>query len=260
MANIKLTIAYDGSNYLGWQRQPAHHGISIQQKLEQALADLLQQPVTIHGAGRTDAGVHALGQVANFYCSKPLPIEKLPLVVNRLLPADIRIVAAEAVAESFHARFSSHIKRYRYVIEQGRRCSPFARDYSWQIESAVDIAAMQRASRVLLGKHDFRHFTLSKATVKDFVRELTEMEIYTVPQSGEDTPFPWQQLIDPLVIDVSGNGFLYKMVRLIVCRLLAVGQGKLPEEAIADFLSGSFWRNVPPAPPQGLFLQRISYQ
>ncbi len=260
MANIKLTIAYDGSKYLGWQRQPQHHGSSIQQVLERALTSLLGNPVVVSGAGRTDSGVHAFGQVANFICDKPMPVERMVTVINRILPPDIRVLAAEAVDDDFHARFTRHHKRYRYLIERGERNNPFSNQYSWQLEDKLNLEAMDRASRALVGSHDFRHYTLSKVSATNFVREITEINIYEPEKQTMPTFFPWQELVNPLVIDITGNGFLYKMVRLMVGRLVAVGNKRISEEKIAEFLDGSFWRNIPPAPAQGLFLDQIWYE
>lgn len=257
--NIKLTIAYDGSGFVGWQRQPAHHGMSVQQQIEDALSALLSHKVVIHGAGRTDAGVHAIGQVANFFCDKPLPIAKLAEILNNILPASIRIISAVEAPPEFHARFSPHKKRYRYLVEQGRRCSPFAPSYSWQLDDMLQLDAMTQAAKSLVGRHDFRHYTLAKTSVVDFVREIYSLQIYLPPQAKE-VFFPWQELAEPLVIEVTGNGFLYKMVRIIVGRLVAIGKGELPPEALAQFLSGQRQDNIPPAPARGLFLDHIWYQ
>lgn len=257
--NIKLTIAYDGAAYVGWQRQPPHQGMSVQQRIEDALTSLMGHKVIIHGAGRTDAGVHAMGQVANFTCDKPLPTEKLAWIINNLLPHDIRIKEAIMMPLDFHSRITTHKKRYRYLIEQKPRCSPFAANYSWHLEDALDIAAMHEGSKALLGTHDFRSFTLAKVSAKNFVRQIYSVDIYA-PNQEDDFIFPWQKLSSPLVIDVMGNGFLYKMVRLIVARLVAVGQGRLPYQAIAAILNGDIWTKNTPAPAQGLFLDKIWYE
>jgi len=257
--NIKLTIAYDGTAYVGWQRQPVHQGISVQQRLEEAVAAVLGHPVTIHGAGRTDSGVHAIGQAANFFCDKPLPIDKTAEVINRLLPSDIRVREAIEVAPDFHARISPHKKRYRYLIEQGCRCSPFAAGYSWQLQGNLNLNLMHTAAQVLVGEHDFRYYTLAGASAKNFVRTIHNLDIYE-PAQAENPLFPWQELRAPVVIDVIGNGFLYKMVRLIVSRLVAVGQGRLPGEALEAFLHGELAENIPPAPARGLFLEKIWYE
>lgn len=256
--NIKLTIAYDGAAYAGWQRQPAAQGISVQQKLEQALGDILGHPVTLHGAGRTDAGVHAWGQVAAFRCDKPLPVAKMAGVINHLLPEDIRVREAREAAPNFHPRFSPHLKTYRYLIEQGSRCSPFAGHYSWQLGNTLDIGRLRQEAEPLLGEHDFRHFTLTKVSATNFVRRIESISILC-PAQPEGLMFPWQELASPLVIEVIGNGFLYKMVRLIVARLVAAGQDRLPEGALAAYLQGEIKANIPPAPAHGLYLQEINY-
>ncbi|NLF79961.1 MAG: tRNA pseudouridine(38-40) synthase TruA [Clostridia bacterium] len=256
--NIKLIIAYDGAAYAGWQRQPAAQGISVQRKLEQAIGDILGHSVTLHGAGRTDAGVHAWGQVAAFRCDRPLPVGKMAAVINNLLPEDIRVREAWEAPPGFHPRFSPHLTTYRYLIEQGSRCSPFAGHYSWQLGNTLDIGRLRREAELLLGEHDFRHFTLTKASATNFVRRIESISIFC-PAQPEGLMFPWQELASPLVIDVVGNGFLYKMVRLIVARLVAAGQGRLPEGALGAYLLGEVKANIPPAPASGLYLQEISY-
>ena len=162
------------------------------------------------------------------------------------------------MAKDFHARKTPHSKRYRYLIEQGKRNSPFANNYSWQIGCNLDCRAMEQGASILLGEHDFRHFTLAKASVKNYLRTIYSIDIY--PLDVQEAFFPWQQLVSPLVIDIEGNGFLYKMVRLIVARLVAVGQGQIPYQAVGDFLQGNKPKNIPPAPAQGLFLDEIFYQ
>jgi tRNA pseudouridine38-40 synthase len=256
--NIKLTIAYDGAAYVGWQRQPAAQGVSVQQRLEEAIGAVLGHQVTLHGAGRTDAGVHAVGQVASFRCDKPLPLAKMAAVINNLLPEDIRVREAEEVALDFHPRITPHMKTYRYLIEQGSRCSPFAAHYSWQLTAPLDIAQLRQEAEALVGEHDFRNFTLSGVSAQNFVRRIECISIYH-PAQPEELLFPWQELNSPLVIDVTGNGFLYKMVRLIVARLVAVGEGRLPEGALAAYLSGELRQRIPPAPACGLFLWQIRY-
>ena len=256
--NIRLTIAYDGNGYVGWQRQPEDKGISVQQRVEEAVSEMLDHPATITGAGRTDSGVHAFGQVANFTCDKPVPVEKIQTILNNILPDDIRIMEVGAAAPDFHARFTPHEKRYRYLIEQEPRVSAFANHYSWNVGEMLNIPAMQNAALALVGEHDFRNFTLSGVSATNFVRRISSVEIYEPYESK--FYFPWQQLNSPLVIDVTGNGFLYKMVRLIVGRLVAVGQGRIPSRAIFGYLNGDFNENIAPAPAQGLYLDHIWYE
>lgn len=254
---ILLTLSYDGTDYLGWQRQPGYQGVSVQQRVEEALRQVSGQRTVVHCAGRTDAGVHAWGQRCHFDCQQAVPLEKWPLLLNRHLPPAIRVRAAQPVAADFHARYHAMGKVYSYLIESFAPASAFGGRYSWQIERELDVAAMVRAAAPLLGRHDFRHYTLSKVSVTNFVRELRRLEI---SQPEPTTPlFPWQGLHRPLLIEVEGSGFLYKMVRLIVGRLVAVGWGQLPESAVAGFLEGSFWQNIPPAPARGLMLKEVLY-
>ena len=256
--NVRIKIAYDGTNYVGWQRQPEDRGVSIQQTLERALAEMLEHPVTLNGAGRTDAGVHAMGQVANYTCDKPVPVEKVPVILNNLLPRDIRVLEAKVENASFHARFTPHEKRYRYVIEQAPRVSAFGTNYTWQVGEPLNLLTMQSEALALVGEHDFRNFTVSGVSANNFVRRITGVEIYE--PNADKAYFPWQQLNSPLVIGVTGNGFLYKMVRIIVGRLVAAGQGKLPRHAIFGYLNGTVTEQIPPAPPRGLFLESITYE
>ena len=254
---ILLTVEYDGSGFVGWQRQPSFHGVSVQQTLEEVLGEVYGEHVATHGAGRTDAGVHALGQRCHFWANKPVPIEKLPQILNQKLPSAVRVREAEPVADSFHARISARGKHYRYVIERGAAASAFTGRYTWQLEQALDVAAMREGAAFLLGEHDFRHYTLSGASVRSFVRRLDRLSI-TEPAAGE-TLFPWCRASRPLLIDAEGNGFLYKMVRLIVGRLVSVGRGEIMPSRMGDYLDGSFTQKIPPAPPQGLMLMEVRY-
>lgn len=253
--NIKLTVAYDGTAYHGWQRQK--NGISVQQTLERALSAVYGESIIVHGAGRTDAGVHAWGQTVSFRAHSPLPIERLPMVVNAQLPDDIRLREAEIAEHSFHARYSAKGKRYRYLIEQSPADNPFSGRYSWNVKTPLDIAAMEEAAACLMGEHDFRHYTTTAVSAENFVRTITALDIR--PIEAGDGILPWRQLYRPLSVEVAANGFLYKMVRIIVGRLTAVGRGQLEPEKIAGFLDGSYWRNIPPAPAQGLMLMDVYY-
>ncbi len=253
--NILLTLEYDGSAYHGWQRQK--NSVSIQQTLEQALSAIYQQPVAVIGAGRTDAGVHAYGQRANFISPRPVPLAKLAGIVNAKLPPDIRVRQAEAVAADFHARYDAKGKLYRYLIEQGGPASAFTGRYSWQVGGPLDEAAMRAAAQYLLGRHDFRHFTVSGVSAVNFVRQIRRLEL-SQPPTGPGF-FPWQRLQSPLVLEAAADGFLYKMVRIITGRLVAVGRGLLRPEQIRDFLAGSLDLHIPPAPPQGLMLMEVYY-
>ena len=256
---IRMLVSYDGTDFAGWQRQPASHGMSVQQTLEDTLCQLLRERVTVHGAGRTDAGVHAWGQCCHFCSDVAVPVEKLPLILNRKLPPSVRIRAAETAAADFHARFSACGKHYRYTVERGALPSAFCGRYSWQVTEMLDVAAMRRAAAYLIGRHDFRHFTVSGVSAREFTRTIHRLEIHEPAQPQPELMQPWQQQQAPLLYDVEGDGFLYKMVRIIVGRLLAVGSGMLAPEAMAGFLDGSERRNIPPAPGRGLMLMAVHY-
>jgi len=253
MNNIKLTLQYDGSAYIGWQRQALEHGRSIQQVMEEGLARVLGEPVLIHGAGRTDSGVHAYAQTASFLCPVTIPVENLPRALNNILPLDIRVTAAKEMPYEFHARLSATGKRYRYTLATDTP-DIFNYRWYWQLEKLPDADAMREAAVHLVGEHDFSHFTLSNTTAINFVRNLRTLRIYE-PQP-QDLPYP---LKHALVIEAAANGFLYRMMRLITCRLLAVGRGLLQPAAMVDFLQGQPPLLLPPAPPQGLMLMEVYY-
>lgn len=257
MSNLLLTVEYDGTAYVGWQRQPSYQGVSVQQRLEEALGHVLGHPVSVTGAGRTDAGVHALGQRCNFYCDKPLPVEKLPLILNHRLPPDICVREAQAVADDFHARFCAKGKHYRYLLERRARPSAFGGRFSWQLEDSPDAELMRQGGALLLGEHDFRHFTVSACETRTFTRRIQRLEISEPPAAS--ALLPQQTLQQPLLIDVEGNGFLYKMVRIMVGRLVALGRGQLTLAQFRGFLDGSCALNIPPAPARGLTLMEVKY-
>lgn len=254
---IALTLAYDGAGYAGWQLQPREQGLSVQGAMEDALRAVSGLHLRVHGAGRTDSGVHALGQCCHFDCDPPWPLDKLPLILNNKLPPAIRVLSARETEPDFHARFSACGKHYRYVIERNAPPSPFTGRYSWRVAEDLDAVAMREAARALIGEHDFRHFTVSGVSARDFVRRLYRLEI---SEPGErDLPLPWQQMARPLLIDAVGSGFLYKMMRVIAGRLVAVGSGRLPVPALRAYLDGSGQTNIPPAPARGLMLMRVYY-
>ncbi len=256
MAKIKLTIAYDGTDYCGWQRQAGQ--ITIQQTIEEALTSLLYQPVTVDGAGRTDSGVHALGQVASFECPKPFPASRLQQALNNILPPDVRIISANTAADDFHARYSACGKRYIYLIDQQAEANAFNCRYGWHLQGKLNIDAMRAAAALLVGEHDFYHFSARGGKTKTTVRNIKSIDIY---QPQNVTPnFPWQYLHDPLMIEAIADGFLYKMMRMICCRLIAVGQGIITSEQINGYFDGSFHKNIQLAPAKGLFLAEVYYK
>jgi tRNA pseudouridine38-40 synthase len=244
---LKLTIQYDGTNYVGWQRQAA--GTSIQGLLEDALAPIEGAPVTVHGAGRTDAGVHALAQVASVTLSASLDATTLARALNATLPEDVRIVRADEAAAGFHARFSATGKTYEYRIVAGPFVSPFVFRYAWHVPQSLDLDAMRGAAEPLVGRHDFAAFQAAGSTVHSTEREITSIE--------------WEEgrgADHPLVVRITGDGFLRHMARAMVGTLVEVGcrrwARRRPFEALE---SGSRAAAGPTAPPRGLFLARVLY-
>ena len=253
MSKIKLILQYDGSAYIGWQRQAPQHGLSVQQAVEEAIERVIGQAVSLQGAGRTDSGVHALAQTAHFCCPTAIPLHKLKLAINNILPADIRVIAAQEAPDSFHARFSATGKRYRYLLAADQP-NAFNFRWYWPLKQLPQQEPMRQAAACLIGQHDFRHFTLSNGRARTFVREIRDICIYKPAQQA--LPCPLEQA---LAIEIEGSGFLYKMVRLITARLVAIGQGILPPQSMEDFLRGQPAQALPPAPPQGLTLMEMYY-
>ncbi|TEB11705.1 tRNA pseudouridine synthase A [Pelotomaculum propionicicum] len=247
MANIKVTIAYDGTNYHGFQEQRGTAFQTVQGVLEERLSRLAQREIRIIGAGRTDAGVHARGQVINFDTGGwPIPTPKIVYALNSLLPRDIAALEAEEVPDSFHSRFSAVAKTYRYVINNGKRHSPFLRLYSYHIPCLLDVEAMRAGARRLLGTNDFSAFRALGTPVKTTVRTVREIQV-----SRED---------ELIYIDIQADGFLYHMARMISGTLIRVGQGKLSPEEVAGILaSRNSLKGGPTAPARGLYLERIEY-
>jgi len=211
-----MIVEYDGTNYAGWQRQA--NAIAVQQVLEEALQRLTRERIVVHGASRTDAGVHALGQSVHFDTDSRIPGEKFSYAVNTLLPPDIRIRASEEASKDFHARFSARGKRYRYLFYDDRHAGALNRFTHAHSIYPLDDRLMQAEAEVLLGRHDFAAFAASGSVVKDTVRTIWRAEI---TRAGHDV-----QLI------VEGNGFLYNMVRIIAGTLRDTGSGKLAPGAL----------------------------
>ena len=210
MNNIKLVIEYDGTNYAGWQQQK--NGITIHEKLSKAIEKVINEDVALLGSGRTDAGTHALGQVANFKTESNIPIYNLVQAINSYLPKDIVVKSAKKVPEKFHSRYSAKSKIYRYTILNSKERSAIGRNYSLHYSMYLDVEKMRKASKVLMGKHDFSTFK-SKSEVISSVRTIMKLEI---KKQGNF-----------LVFTVEADGFLYKMVRSIVGTLIEVGRGKM---------------------------------
>ena len=245
MYNYKLTIQYDGTRYRGWQVQ-GNTDQTIQGKLEGVLSRLTGQPVEVHGSGRTDAGVHALGQVANV--KLPRPVEPLELLgeLNRYLPADIGVIAAEPAPERFHARLNARSKTYRYRIWNSAIPNVLERSYLYALPEPLDVAAMERAAADLVGTHDFRSFCGLKRFKKSTVRTITHIAI---TQDGAEVR-----------LEFTGNGFLMRMVRILAGTLVEVGLGQREADSMPAVLAAQDRAAAGPAlPAQGLALVRVEY-
>ena len=246
MRNLKLTIRYDGTEFFGWQTQPGRR--TVQETLQNAVAEITREPrVRVNASGRTDSGVHARGQVANVFTASKLACPVLLKAVNAKLPDDVSVTTLDEASQSFCANKDAVRKTYRYVIQDGRIRDPFTRRHAWFVRQSLDAAAMDRAARCLLGRHDFRCFETEWPNRLTSVRTITHV---SVTRSGE---FIW--------IDVEADGFLYNMVRAITGTLVQVGRGFWPEPQVADVLRAMDRRLAgPTAPPEGLFLMRVMYE
>lgn len=245
MRTLKLTVSYDGTRFVGWQRQA--EGESIQGLLEDALARFEGAPVTVHGAGRTDAGVHALGQVASVRVTCAHDVATLTRALNAQLPEDVRVLAVEEVASDFHARFSATAKTYRYMIRNGPIATPFERAYVWHLPEPLNVAAMQRAAALLVGTHDFAAFQSVGTETPGSVRTVVRSGVLQVEPSL-------------LAYQVTGEGFLRYMVRAVTGTLVEVGRGWRDPDSITSLLAGGRRSDAgATAPPQGLFLVAVDY-
>lgn len=241
---VKLTVAYDGTNYCGWQVQP--NGITIESELNKHLSELLKEEIHVIGASRTDAGVHAMGNVAVFDTTARMPAEKISYAMNTRLPEDIRIQDSRQVADDFHPRFCETVKTYEYKICNRRFPDPCSRLYSLFYYWDLDEKRMQQAANHLIGTHDFTSFCTNKPEVTDRVRTIYSLDVI---RNGE-----------MITVRVCGNGFLYNMVRIIVGTLLKVGSGMMdPDEIPAILEAKDRTRAGDTARPQGLTLVLIRY-
>jgi tRNA pseudouridine38-40 synthase len=245
LKNLKLIIEYDGTNYCGWQRQP--NGYSIQQEIETALQAMTRQPLTLIGSGRTDAGVHALGQVANFTCDTTIEPQEFQKGLNSLLPADIVIRECTEVALSFHARYDVQSKTYRYCIRNSPLPAAIGRQYEWWIRYPLDVGAMSAAAGHLVGEKDFKAFEGSGSPRSHTVRHVSRAEARYAPD-------------DRIQFEIEAQGFLRYMVRNIAGTLVAVGMGKIASDHIISILNSHNRRlAAATAPAQGLCLVRVTY-
>lgn len=244
MHRIKLTVAYDGTNYCGWQVQP--NGVSVQATLQMAIENLVGEKVNVTGASRTDSGVHALGQVAVFDTVKEMPDWKYALAINQRLPKDIVVQKSEEVAADFHPRYTNVVKTYEYRILNRRVQLPNERLYSYFVPGKLNLDKMREAAVYFVGEHDFRSFCSQKTKAVSTVRTIYSLEL--------------EKRGDMIVMRITGNGFLYNMVRIIAGALLKVGfEQKTPEEIKNAIEHPSGQAAGPTAPAHGLTLVEIRY-
>lgn len=245
MKRIKLTVAYDGTNYHGWQVQP--NAVTIEGKLNEAISELTKETIQVIGASRTDAGVHALGNVAVFDTESRIPGEKFSYALNQRLPDDIVIQQSQEVDKDFHPRYCTCEKTYEYVILNRKFPLPEYRNTAFFYYGDLDIKAMQEATKAFLGEHDFAGFCSAGAQVKTTVRTIYEL---TVEKKDNDM----------ICIRVRGNGFLYNMVRIIAGTLLEVGKGNIEAKSLENRIAAADRSQAgPTAPARGLKLIRIQY-
>ncbi len=241
---FRLVIEYDGTRYHGWQKQPEDP--SIQAEIEKILKTLTQCDVHVAGSGRTDAGVHAIGQVAHFQCETCLSPEKFHDALNKMLPGDIIIRECTHAAIDFHARFSAKRKTYRYGILNSRNPVAIGRHYVWHVMKHLDVSLMQQAATLLVGEKDFKSFEGVGSPRKTTVRTIYRTSVY---KDG-----------DTVYFEVTGSGFLKFMVRNITGTLVEVGLGKISPEQFGEILAGRDRAKAgPTAPPYGLFLVNVNY-
>lgn len=244
MKNYKLLIEYDGSRYYGWQRQPEHE--TIQGKLENVLSLMCQENVEVIGAGRTDAGVHAKGMVANVSMDTELSEEEIRAYLNRYLPDDVAVTEVKTASPRFHARYNAMGKTYCYTCYDGEVKSIFDRKYITRLDERPDIAKMRQAAEILMGEHDFRNFCVNPRMKKSTVRLVDKIEI---ARKG-----------NYIIFTFHGTGFLQNMVRIMVGTLLEVGSGRMTCEQVANVLEAKDRQKAgPTAPPQGLCLMSVDY-
>ncbi|MGN0405507.1 MAG: tRNA pseudouridine(38-40) synthase TruA [Bariatricus sp.] len=248
MRRIKLTVAYDGTNYCGWQVQP--NGITIEQVLNTAICRLTGEEITVIGASRTDSGVHAMGNVAVFDTESRIPAERFSYALNQRLPEDIVVTKSEEVALEWHPRYQNSLKTYEYHILNTKIPVPTKRLYNCFVSFDLNVNRMRQGAQYLLGEHDFAAFCCIRTNAKTTVRTVTDLQILQNPLKPEE-----------ITIRITGNGFLYNMVRIIAGVLIRVGRGFYEPEKVLELLEGKERkREAVTAPPQGLCLMEIVYE
>ncbi len=250
MRNIKLVMQYDGTDYSGFVVQP--NGITVAQRLQEAICAITREEARVFPAGRTDAGVHARAQVVHFRTASAIPVDRLPYALNSKLPPDIAVYHAEVVPDHWHARFSARTKVYEYTLDNAPHPSPLLRRTAWFVSQPLDIGEMAACAAMLQGRHDFAAFRSTGGAAKTSTRNLVRLEVREVP----DTP----TLGRCLRITAEADGFLYNMVRILAGTLVAVGAGRLGLASVQEALhTGQRQLVGRTAPPQGLCLMQVNY-
>lgn len=245
MKRIKLVVAYDGTNYCGWQIQP--NGLTIEEVINRKISELLKEEIQVIGASRTDSGVHALGNVAVFDTNTRIPAEKISYALNQRLPQDITIQSSIEVSSDFHPRHCNSIKTYEYRILNRKFPMPLERLYSYFVYMPLDVLAMKKAAEYIVGEHDFKSFCSTRSQVENTVRRIDSL---TVTKEN-----------DMIIIRIMGNGFLYNMVRILVGTLMKVGLGVYPPEYVKEILEACDRSKAgPKVPGRGLTLVKIDYE
>ena len=244
MRNIKLTIEYDGKDFNGWQKQPKK--LNIQGEIELAIKLITGETVDLTASGRTDAGVHALGQVANFKTESTIPIDKFAYAINSKLKQSIRVLKAEEVSERFHSRYNCKQKTYRYIINNTQQGTAIYRKQEYHISNKLDVKKMKEAAKYFVGEHDFKAFKASGTSSKSSVRKIYDVNIY--------------EKENRIVMEFTGNGFLYNMVRILSGTLVEVGMGKIDPEQIPEIINSKDRTKAGKTlPPYGLYLVKVEY-
>ena len=245
MRNIKLVIEYDGKEFHGWQKQP--NKLNIQGNIEQAIKNITGEDVELNASGRTDRGVHAIGQVANFKTNSEIPIEKFPIALNSNLKKSIRILSAEEMGERFHSRLNCKRKTYRYIINNSEFSSAIYRNLETHIPQKLNVDKMKEAIKYFEGEHDFKAFKASGTSSKRSVRTIFKGEVFEMPDNR-------------IWIELTGNGFLYNMVRIIAGTLVEVGIGNIQPEEITEIIDAKDRTLAGKTlPPNGLYLVSVEY-
>ena len=244
MKNIKLTIEYDGKDFNGWQKQPTK--LNIQGEIERAISEITGEETELIASGRTDAGVHAIAQIANFKTNSNFPVEKYPIALNAKLKKSIRIQSAEEVEERFHARYNCIQKTYRYIINNSKYGSSIYRNLEYFVPQKLDINAMKKAAKYFEGEHDFKGFKATGGNNKNTIRT-----IYKIAIKNENSR---------IIMELTGDGFLYNMVRIIAGTLLEVGLGKIKPEEIPNIINSKDRTKAGKTlPAHALYLVEVNY-